>query len=130
MVRRWRSTVPAAAMLAAAMLLTSCTASQIDASSAGAPGFLLGFWHGFIAPIAFVVSLFNENVRIYAFPNGGLWYDFGFMLGISGFSGGVFAGGRKEKRRKGGKRVTVGSESNELGSFTISMARSTKTYVG
>jgi hypothetical protein len=24
----------------------------------------------------------------------GLWYDLGFMLGISGFSGGVFAGSR------------------------------------
>jgi hypothetical protein len=96
-----RTLLRAGLALAPALLLASCTASQIDAASAGAPGFLLGFWHGFIAPIAFIVSLFNENVRIYAFPNGGLWYDFGFMLGIGGFSSGVFAGGRKGGGKKG-----------------------------
>jgi hypothetical protein len=78
------------------VLLASCTATQGDPNLGDAPGLLLGFWHGFIAPIAFVVSIFADQVRIYAFPNVGLWYDFGFMLGISGFSGGVFAGSRKK----------------------------------
>jgi hypothetical protein len=107
-MRRWGWRLPAAALLAAALLLTSCTAAQIEASSPTAPGFLLGLWHGFIAPIAFIVSVFSETVRIYAFPNGGEWYDFGFMLGISGFSGGVLAGGRgkggQKGRQKGGNR--------------------------
>ena len=31
-----------------------------------------------------------------AVPNVGRWYDFGFMLGIGGFSGGVFAGSRRK----------------------------------
>jgi len=81
---------------ALALLLASCAAHQpgpvplIDA-----PGFWKGLWHGFIAPITFFVSLFSDSVRIYAFPNAGRWYDFGFMLGISGFSGGVFAGSRR-----------------------------------
>lgn len=82
-------------------VLASCWASQPPPPAglaAPGPGFLLGFWHGFIAPIAFVVSLFDEAVRIYAHPNIGLWYDFGFMLGISGFSGGVFAGSRKNRK--------------------------------
>ena len=96
-----KAVLRAALVLTPALLLASCTATQIEASSASAPGFLLGFWHGFIAPIAFIVSLFSETVRIYAFPNGGLWYDFGFMLGIGGFSSGVFAGG---KGKGGGKR--------------------------
>jgi len=47
------------------------------------------------APMTFVVSLFTDAVRVYAVPNLGRWYDFGFMLGIGGFSGGVFAGSRK-----------------------------------
>jgi hypothetical protein len=80
--------------------MLACTASQPtltdDQRAADLPGFLLGFWQGFIAPVAFVVSLFADSVRIYAFPNSGLWYDFGFMLGISGFSGGIFAGSRKK----------------------------------
>lgn len=36
-------------------------------------------------------------VRVYAVPNLGRWYDFGFMLGIGGFSGGVFAGSRHRR---------------------------------
>lgn len=86
--------------LLSAALLASCTAGQLPlAPEAGAPGFWLGLWHGFIAPVAFVVSLFSDSVRIYAFPNSGLWYDFGFMLGIGGFSGGLFAGSRRSGAR-------------------------------
>jgi ABC-type multidrug transport system permease subunit len=82
------------------MLLTACTATQPAVSPDGdVPGFWLGLWHGFIAPVTFIISLFS-SIRIYAFPNTGLWYDFGFMLGISGFSGGVFASGRRKGRRE------------------------------
>jgi hypothetical protein len=81
-----------------ALALTACTATQTpDASVGGAPGFWLGLWHGFIAPVTFVVSLFGDAVRVYAVPNLGRWYDFGFMLGIGGFSGGVFAGSRRRR---------------------------------
>ena len=78
------------------LVLASCTATQRPDAPGDAPGFLLGLWHGFIAPIAFIVSIFAKHVRIYAFPNAGWWYDFGFMLGISGFTGGAFAGLRKK----------------------------------
>lgn len=81
--------------LAATLALASCAASQLDVSDPGAPGFLPGFWHGLIAPVTFLVSLFDEGVRIYAFPNAGRWYDLGFMLGIGGFSGGILAGSRR-----------------------------------
>ena len=82
------------------LLLTSCTATQLPGSTEGdVPGFWLGLWHGFIAPITFIISLFPNDLRIYAYPNNGLWYDFGFMLGIGGFSGGIFAGSRKREKR-------------------------------
>ena len=42
-----------------------------------------------------VDSFERGAMRVYAVPNLGRWYDFGFMLGIGGFSGGVFAGSRK-----------------------------------
>lgn len=80
-----------------ALGLASCAPTQVaSAAQPGSPGFLLGLWHGFIAPITFVVSLFADSIRIYAVPHSGLWYDFGFMLGISGFSGGIFAGSRRK----------------------------------
>ena len=51
-------------------------------------GFWAGFWHGLIAPITFVISLFNPDVRFYETNNNGGWYDFGFILGASSSLGG------------------------------------------
>lgn len=84
------------------VLVSSCFAEQSRLAAIGTgrqPGFLYGFWHGFIAPVSFIVSLFSEKVRIYAVPNAGRWYDFGFMIGISGFSGGIFAGSRGRSKK-------------------------------
>jgi hypothetical protein len=89
------------AALVVVLAAAACAATQPRASVVAlVPGFWKGFWHGFIAPITFVISLFSDDVRIYAFPNGGRWYDFGFMLGISGFSGGVFAGSRSTPAKR------------------------------
>ena len=70
--------------------LVAC-ASQPPGQS-GAPAFLSGLWHGVIAPIAFLISLFDNDVRMYAFPNAGRWYDFGFLLGIGIWGDGAGAG--------------------------------------
>lgn len=78
----------------AALPLSACAATQqADAVSAAAPGFLLGLWHGFIFPVAWVVSLFMGKVAVYAVPNNGGWYDFGYFLGIVVFG----VGARKTK---------------------------------
>jgi hypothetical protein len=78
------------AILAAALALTACAAmQQPDAVQPQAPGFLLGLWHGFIFPLAWVVSLFARKVAIYAVPNNGGWYDFGYFLGIVVFGVGA-----------------------------------------
>ena len=50
-------------------------------------GFLGGLWHGMIAPITFIVSLFASEVSIYETNNNGRWYEFGFMLGIGAYAG-------------------------------------------
>jgi hypothetical protein len=57
-------------------------------------GFLGGLWHGIIAPISFVISLFDKDVAMYAVNNNGSWYDFGFVLG----AGILFGGGSKASR--------------------------------
>jgi hypothetical protein len=81
-----------------ALTLAACIAKQ---SSAGvnpvAPGFLEGVWHGFIFPVAWVVSLFTDKIAVYAVPNNGGWYDFGYFIGIV-FLG---VGARNSKRRRG-----------------------------
>lgn len=57
------------------------------------PGFWSGLWHGVIVPFSFVGSIFTD-VRIYAWPNGGVWYDLGFLLGVGAWGGGGAAATR------------------------------------
>ena len=77
-------------MAAGALALSACAATQDSAAVApSAPGFWLGLWHGFIFPIAWIVSLFTDKVAIYAVPNNGGWYDFGYFLGIVVFGVGA-----------------------------------------
>ncbi len=78
-----------------ALALAACTAHQSSAAVApGAPGFWLGVWHGFIFPVAWALSLFLPNVAVYAVPNNGGWYDFGYFVGI------VFLGVGSHRTRK------------------------------
>ena len=60
-------------------------------------GFWLGFWHGAIAPVTFVISLFSDKVHVYEVHNSGKWYVFGFLLGVTAIWGG---GGRMSSRRR------------------------------
>jgi hypothetical protein len=75
----------AVAGFAAALVLAACAAGPYPVTTepvADLPGFWLGLWQGLITPITFVISLFTDDVNIYAVPNNGNWYDFGFVLGI------------------------------------------------
>jgi len=49
-----------------------------QATTVAPVGFWYGLWHGLIAPISWIISLFSDNVAIYAIYNNGGWYDFGF----------------------------------------------------
>ena len=62
--------------------------SRYKLPDANPAGFWAGVWHGMIGPIMFVVSLFNPNVSMYEINNNGRWYEFGFLIGISGSVGG------------------------------------------
>jgi hypothetical protein len=52
------------------------------------PGFLMGLVDGFISLFSLLVSLFLD-IRIYGFPNSGIGYDAGFVLGAALFYGGI-----------------------------------------
>ena len=86
------------------LLLAACAATQTGATTtATAPGFWLGVWHGFIFPVAFVISLFSDQIAIYAVPNNGGWYDFGYFLGIVVFG----VGARKSHTVTRNRFITV-----------------------
>ncbi|GAB3439989.1 hypothetical protein GCM10027517_13950 [Phycicoccus ginsengisoli] len=82
------------------LVSTACAAkgNTMVASGSDVPGFWLGLWHGLISPITFLVSLFRDDVGIYAVRNSGAWYDFGFMLGVSIFFGGSARSGAAAAR--------------------------------
>ena len=79
--------VTIAVVLVAALMLAGCAAGPNalvgSADDEGRlAGFWLGIWHGVIAPVTFVISLFSERVHLYEVHNNGGWYNFGFMIGL------------------------------------------------
>ena len=86
-----------------ALALSACAAGVNEAVDVTSPegyvaGFWLGLWHGVIAPITFIVSLFTDNVNIYEVHNNGNWYDLGFVLGAGILFGGGAGGWRYRSR--------------------------------
>ena len=78
------------------LIFSSCAEVQhIEPCKTGHTfGFLGGLWHGIIAPAAFVGSLFNDHIAVWAVNNNGGWYSFGFLLGV----GSLGFGGHKASR--------------------------------
>lgn len=63
-------------------------------------GFWKGLWHGIIAPITFIVSLFSDNVHMYEVHNNGNWYNLGFLIGMVIILGGGGGGACSRSRRR------------------------------
>ena len=84
------------------VVVTSCLPGEnpsqdIPSDYGSTAGFLRGLWHGIIAPVTFIISLFTENINMYEVHNNGGWYDFGFVIG----AGIIFSGsGRASSRKK------------------------------
>ena len=80
--------------LAALILLAACAKQTLPGAvdPASQNGFLMGLFHGFIFPVAWFVSLVVPDVSVYAVPNNGGWYDFGYFLGIVVFGVGANRG--------------------------------------
>ena len=75
-------------LLLSLLILTGCMAGTGSNTPDNKAGFLMGIWHGWIAPFSLITSLFNENVSIYEINNNGFWYELGFYMAIiSGFGG-------------------------------------------
>lgn len=99
-VRRTRRQV--ALVVLGVLLLTTlagCAAGpNPEIGTAGADGTVAGFWsglwHGLIAPVTFVISLFTGEIGIYDVHNNGNWYNFGFVVGLGVLVGGGSGAGR------------------------------------
>lgn len=82
-------------MLGGVVLLSACAGPNTVLDTPGADGSVAGFWwglwNGITAPLAFIGSLFSDNIHFYEVHNNGGWYNFGFVLG----TGILFGGGGK-----------------------------------
>jgi hypothetical protein len=84
------------------VLLTGCIAGPNELQNTPddeeeVAGFFTGLWHGIIAPVTFIISLFIKSINIYEVHNNGAWYNLGFLLGIGALTGG---GGSQAARAK------------------------------
>lgn len=69
-------------------LLTGCVPGDGSYTADKPAGFFWGIWHGWVAPISLIISIFVKNISIYELNNTGWWYDLGFYMAIiSGFGG-------------------------------------------
>ena len=81
--RQWAAIV--LLVLCMLFLLGGCGPHRV--ASADAVGFNPGIWHGWIAPVSLVLSLFGAY-QIYEANNTGFFYNLGFYMAIiSGFGG-------------------------------------------
>jgi len=89
-------------LIGASLVLASCArqAPGVVEHTAATPGFLLGLWHGFVFPFAWIGSLFDPRIAVYAVPNNGGWYDFGFFVGVTVLGGGSHFSARRTRRRR------------------------------
>lgn len=90
-------------LVLAVIVLVGCAAKpnelvNVPNKDGDVAGFWLGLWHGIIAPITFVVSLFSSNVSMYEIHNNGGWYNFGFLFGLASVWGGGGGGAARARR--------------------------------
>lgn len=60
-------------------------------------GLFMGIWHGWIAPFALILEIFNSDIRIYEPYNRGFLYDLGFYMAIIAGFGGIALFRKKHK---------------------------------
>jgi hypothetical protein len=70
-------------LLFCVLISVSC-AHQPRPEAYNPPGFFSGLFHGFIILFSLIGSIFMD-IRVYAFPNSGFFYDLGFFIGAAAF---------------------------------------------
>ena len=92
-------------IIAVMVSLTSCMAGPNPMAKKAddegkVAGFWTGIWHGFTAPVTFIISIFTNKVSFYEVHNSGAWYNFGFVLAAGLFLSGGILGRKKDKKKK------------------------------
>ncbi len=86
-------------IVVALALLVSCMPGSEAMQERAPAGFLMGVWHGWIAPVSLGAKLFRPQLSIYETNNTGWWYDLGFYMAIISGFGGLSLARRKEHHK-------------------------------
>ncbi len=98
-MKNWKKLALCVLMLVLAAMLSGCVPGDGANTLEKPAGFFSGVWHGWIAPVTLIWSLFDGDIGIYEVFNKGFWYDLGFYMAIiSGFGGLTLS--RRRKNRK------------------------------
>lgn len=87
-------------LIMVASLLTGCLPGHTKYLVEAPAGFLSGIWHGWLAPLSLILSIFTENVRMYETHNVGFLYDLGFYMAIISGFGGLSLNRKRKKHKK------------------------------
>jgi len=78
--------------------LSGCIPGDGSADATHTAGFFWGIWHGWLAPLTLIISIFDKNIHIYEVANSGFWYDLGYYMAIISGFGGLSLYRRKRRR--------------------------------
>jgi hypothetical protein len=86
------------------LVLASCAPginelANVPSRTGVVSGFWRGLWNGVIAPVTFIISLFDKGVQMYDVHNNGAWYNVGFFIGITALFGGGAGSAARRRRR-------------------------------
>ncbi|NLA78434.1 MAG: hypothetical protein GX845_02665 [Erysipelothrix sp.] len=76
-------------MLLLMLILSGCMAHSYPHLGQRPAGFFVGIWHGWLAPLALILKIFNPKYTIFAINNTGFGYEVGFYIAIIGGFGGL-----------------------------------------
>ncbi len=84
-------------LLISMLLLSACAGSEQFKEGGKRANILHGIWHGWIAPLSLVLSIFGDGIRMYEPNNTGWTYDLGFYMAVIGGFGGLALSRKKKK---------------------------------
>jgi hypothetical protein len=80
------------------ILFTGCIPGDGRATAEDPAGFFWGIWHGWIAPVSLILSIFRDPYRLYEPMNTGFGYDLGFYIAVVGGFGSLSIFRKKKKK--------------------------------
>ncbi len=101
-MKNWKKLAFCVLMILLAAALSGCVPGDGANTLEKPAGFFSGVWHGWIAPVTLIWSLFDGDVGIYEVFNKGFWYDLGYYMAIISGFGGLTLSRRKKKFKDGG----------------------------